>query len=211
MLSDQRFPWRDGRPLEAVLADARPWLLQHRIIRRATPELKAVADLETKLGRPLPDELRTLWSLVVPNPSDADEKPIDFSFEPPDGNVSWQSLAGDEFKPPENWINANGLAIGQTVLGDDIYYTLGHRVYPQGCLVLFSHDAANGGLLLAVIARSLAELISKVVHLNGIRSDGGEELDDQPAGRWPLPLTGRQKQALYDAEFAELNPAAEGV
>ncbi len=210
-----KYPWRDGRSLAAVLADARPWLERHRIILPGGGcDPDDIVAAEARHGRPLPPDVRLLLTIVRPNPLGPHDEggPEDFSLPALGPGWSGWTAGAKDIEPIADWGNADLLGLGGTALGDDLFWCLGHRAFPDGCIVCFSHEAGLGnGLVLAVVARSLAELITRAVMCDGFNpgdaSDLSADPDDPDDDPGPIaPLDSDAAQALFDAEFAELNP-----
>jgi hypothetical protein len=216
------FPWRDGRPLSNVLADSRRWLQRKRIIRNGGGCRESVlADAEKRLGQPLPSDVREFHREAQPVPMFkdgdlSDDGPGEFYFYSPDQpQMKWHSLS--EWVPSPDWSRAQGLAIGQTGYGDTLFWVKGHRVHQDGCIAVDDHEISIGDLQYAVLARSLSELIAKVVRLKGLSPGLGDDLDDLEDEDEDDDLGedegddvfGLADQDLFDREYGELNRASE--
>jgi hypothetical protein len=212
--------------LREVLAECRRWLVRKRIVKKGggCGEVELTA-AEKRMGRRLPADVRAFLEEVRPIPMFKDgelneDGPSEFFFyEPEQPEMRWRSLA--EWGPSADWRGAEGLAIGQTGYGDALFWVRGHRVHPDGCVAVDDHEVAMGDLRYAVLARSLSELIAKVVHLKGLSpglldddfddvedEDGedfaGDELEEEDGG----DTFGLAEQELFDREYGELNPTS---
>lgn len=211
------YPWRDNRSLEQVLAESRAWLTNERIIAVGLGFNDVeIAAAERRLRRPFPEEVRELYRTYRPVRVFSKDGPEEFGFYQLDQlELRWESLGHDDAVPVEDWARAEGLVIGQSLYGDPIFWVRGHRTRPDGCVMVFDHELAMGDLFFAVVARSLAEFVGKVVCLRGLngRPDSLEDLTDHPilnAKDEDLMsiVNADSRLDLFKAEYAELNPTS---
>jgi hypothetical protein len=211
--------------LRQVIDDTRPWLERRRLVRKGPGcGEAAVAALAKRLKGRLPDDVRAFLLAVEPIPmfhrgKVRDDGPGEFFFYGPNAReLRWQSLA--KWAPEADWHDARGLAIGQTGYGDVLYWVEGHRAHPDGCIAVDDHEVAMGDLQYAVLARSLAELVAKVVHIKGLSpglmddpldddddDDDGDGEDEDDDSDFDLDF-GAASQLLFNQEYAELNPTS---
>lgn len=209
------FPWRDNRPLKQVLAASRPWLRKQHIIASGGGYSEAdIADAEKRMGRSLPLEIQEFYRSMCPVRIFSDDGPEEFGlYQLAQTELRWEVLGHEDAIPFEDWARAEGLAFGQTLYGDPIFWVRGHRSQPDGCIMIFDHEQAMGDVHFAIFARSLGEFLNKIVFLKGL--DGGnavDELDDEEfldSEEDELLETMEQdddKYKLLVAEYRELNP-----
>ncbi|HET6248584.1 MAG TPA: SMI1/KNR4 family protein [Tepidisphaeraceae bacterium] len=202
------YPWRDGRSLSDVLADSRGWLCKRRIIEDGGGASEsAIAAAEARLGRPLPDDIRELHRCFRFMRIFSADGPEDFGlYSIEQDEISWERPT--DAIPAQDWENAEALLIGQNHYGDSLFWVTGHRTQPDGCIGICDHELAIGNLQFAIMARSLAEFIAKIVIVGGLTGafEYELELDDD----WE-PLEQRLGLAaltLISNEYDELNPSA---
>ena len=224
-MAKSTFPWRHGRPLSKVLADSRRWLQRKRIIKKGGGcRESTLAAAEKRLGQPLPADVREFHREIQPitmfKDGDLnDDGPEEFYFFSPDqAEMKWHSLS--KWVPSSDWSRAQGLAIGQTGYGDTLFWVRGHRVHADGCIAVDDHELSMGDLQYAVLARSLSELIAKMVHLKGLSPGLTDDLDDWDDDEEDNDgddglgedegddIFGSADQDLFDREYGELNPAS---
>jgi len=208
-----------------VIADSRPWLVRKRLIKKGGGCSPAVLEAAAKRVKgALPAEVREFLFLVEPismfkEGELNDEGPGEFFFyHPKQSEFKWHSLV--EWVPQTDWSGARGLAIGQSGYGDAIFWVMGHRAHPDGCIAVHDHEVAMGDLQCAVFARSLSEFIAKIVCLKGLSPDAmdddyddlidddeepeEEDLADNLEGMFDFA-----GQEMFDEEYGELNPTSE--
>ena len=215
-MAKSKFPWRNGRSLAAVLAESRPWLQSKRIIREGGGcRASALAAAGERLGQPLPPDIHQFLLALKPIPmfengAFSDDGPSEFFFYGPlQPELRWEPLA--EWEPKADWAGARGLAFGQTAYGDGLYWVIGHRTQPDGCIAVFDHELAMGDLMSFVIARSLPEFISKVVHARGLSPGDDDDMDDFEDDDADLLAdihVDVENLRLFAKEYAELNPTS---
>jgi hypothetical protein len=185
-MNAQIFPWRTQRNIEDTLADARDVLAALGIVEPTGGCTDAeIADAEKRMRRPLPDDVREFYCKMRPTPLFADNTNKEFGFFTIGSDeLIWRSMEGAE--PPELWVGANGLALGQSLFGDPFWWVEGHRFLPDGSIILLDHEGTIGEDVMFVhFARSYREFLSKLTYFKGL---------------YPYP-----ENSLFRLEYEELN------
>ena len=98
-----------------------------------------------------------------------------------------------EAEPAEDWVDAEGLAIGQGIFGDPFWWIKGHRWFSDGCIVVYNHDGGFGEIPFTRVANSLAEFVAKTAFFGKL---------DPPSG---TDERGRELESLHREDFQRLN------
>jgi hypothetical protein len=90
-------------------------------------------------------------------------------------------------EPEADWASANGLALGQSEEGDPFWWIEGHRIIPNGSIVLLDHEGSLGEVMFVHFARTFPEFLARVAYFKQL-----------------CPL----HDLLFQQEYLELNPSA---
>jgi hypothetical protein len=176
-MEQQVYPWRASLDIRQVLAEVRPTFLMLNSIDPAggcaPDEIKRA---ETRIGVPLPNDLREFYLAFRPTKLFRNDVRQGFGFYPVSSDeLRWRSMEGAE--PEEDWISARAVAIGQSEFGNPFWLVENHRSIPDGGIVLLNHDGAIPGRLAFVYyARSLREFLLKLAHFQGLYASKDQDL-----------------------------------
>ena len=88
--------------------------------------------------------------------------------------LNWKSMKGGQ--PPEDWVGAQGLFLGQSAFGDPFWWAEGHRTAPDGSIFLLDHEGnLSEDVMFAHFARSFREFLVKLAHFKSLDSASEDE------------------------------------
>jgi hypothetical protein len=208
MIPDNHYPWRDGKSIDAAIDAGMSWLASKGMIAPGGGCDEAqIARVERQMGFALPTDLHWFYRRVRPKKSP--DKEDGFSFFPLKelGKGKWITL--EDVEPAADWANAQALMIGEDVTGSVLLWVRGHSRLPDGAIAGFHHDGGYwDDLAIGVVARSLGELISKVVCCNGLFPNEDNDWVEKIVPGLSLIDQQKREQDIRDLcvrEFAELN------
>jgi hypothetical protein len=200
------YTWRDNRTVTQIIHDHRD-LLTHVGIIEPGPgyTLAEFQAIQRRIRGPLPADVRELYAAARPRQVGEDHWPSMGLFKPDSyDDVRWYDLLKERPHPIDlitggeltfdELQDAQGLMLGGTPFFDRLFWIEGHNRHPDGCILLTNHE---GDPAMPVVARSLAEYLSRLCFFNG------RELVSEPGARDDLPL---DHAVVFAREFAELNP-----
>ncbi len=91
-------------------------------------------------------------------------------------------------EPEADWVDAQGLFLGQSTFGDPFWWAEGHRTAPNGSVFLLDHEGhLSEDVMFVYFARSFREFLAKLTYFKSLDSTPQDE--------------------LFRREYLELNPS----
>jgi hypothetical protein len=186
-MSDEQYPWRQPRNLETVLAEVKLVLVSLGVVEPGDGCSDAEIAAAEGRSRRFPEDVRAFYSSMRPTALFAPGARKEFGFYTIGSKeLTWKSMEGAE--PAEDWVDAQGLFLGQSAFGDPFWWAEGHRAAPNGSIFLLDHEGnLSEDVMFVHFARSFREFLAKLAYF--------KSLDSTP------------QDHLFRREYLELNPS----